>query len=577
MAGEKRSDLRDAWRLAKPYWRSEERRSAWLLLIAVFALYLGNVGVDVLINKWTNLFFNAIQQYDAPEFFRQLGIFTFLATVAIVFYVYAVYLQQMLQIRWRRWLTKRYLAAWLADRSYYRLERQGVATDNPDQRIAEDLQLFTDNVLGLSLGLSSSVVSMVAFLIILWGLSGPADLPLGPLGHLYIPGYLDWAGLIYAGAGTWLTIRIGRRLVPLNFRRQRYEADFRFSMVRLRENAESVAFYGGEPVEYAVFTQRFENVFGNFILLMRRRKLVNWLNQGYIQLAFIFPYLVVAPRYFAKAITYGGMMQVVDAFSSLQNALSFIISSYPDIAAWQAVTERLAGFERRLQEIEASIRAPQTIVVERAGAGLALRGLDLDLPDGAPLLRGLSFAAAPGEAVLLVGPSGSGKSTVLRACAGLWPFGRGQVRLGAGRVFFLPQRPYLPLGTLRQALIYPRRDAGPAAAELRAVLDQVALGHLAAELDTAENWAMQLSLGEQQRLAIARVLLVRPDILFLDEATSALDERSEAALYRLLREAAWRPTIVTVGHRASLRDLHDRTIDIADFAVARAEMQAVAE
>src|SRR5271166_3415909 len=343
----RRQVMRDAWRLAKPYWTSEEKWSAWGLLLAVIALNLGNVYISVRINAWNNAFYNALQAFNSDELFRELGTFCILVAFAIAMSVYALYLNQMLQIRWRRWLTRRYLGAWLADRAFYQLQL-GSATDNPDQRISEDLNQFTTYVLTLSLGLLTSVVSLVSFLFILWGLSGPANIALGKWGTLQIPAYLVWAALLYAGVGTWLTIKIGRPLVPLNFAQQRFEADFRFSLVRLRENAESVAFYGGEAVELGVFQERFRSIFENFWKIMKRQKRLTWFTSGYAQIAIIFPLVVVAPRYFAKQIGLGGLMQVVSAFSSVQNSLSFIITSYTDIAAWQAVTERLRGFEQRL-------------------------------------------------------------------------------------------------------------------------------------------------------------------------------------------------------------------------------------
>jgi vitamin B12/bleomycin/antimicrobial peptide transport system ATP-binding/permease protein len=565
---QKRSLLRDAWRIAKPYWISEEKGRAWALLLAVIALNLGNVFIDVRINIWNNAFFNAIQNFDAPEFFRQLGIFALLAGASIVISVYALYLNQMLQIRWRRWMTRRFVGAWLADRAYFRLQLQGFDTDNPDQRISEDLNQFTSYVLALLLGLLTSVVSLVSFLFILWGLSGPARVPLGPLGSVYIPAYLVWAALLYAGFGTWLTIKIGRPLVPLNFAQQRLEADFRYSLVRLRENAESVAFYGGEAPEGDVFLRRFTRVVENFWAIMIRRKYLNWFTTSYAQVAIIFPYLVAAPRYFAKEIQMGGLMQVADAFISVQNSLSFIVNSYVEIAGWQAVTQRLSTFQDHLESISADARGPQKIAVTIAGGGVAVDGLDLDLPDGRPLLHDITLAAAPGEALLVSGPTGIGKSTLLRAVAGLWPWGSGEIRIGEGRHLFLPQRPYLPLGTLKEALLYPQTGAAADTTTLAAALGAVGLGSFATQLDVADNWAARLSLGEQQRLAFARVLLDAPAIVFLDEATSALDEPSEAALYRLLRARTPHPTIVSIGHRSTLRALHDKTIDIAAFRAA---------
>ena len=566
MNGARRNMLRMAWNLAKHYWSSEEAKSAWALLILVIALNLGNVYISVRINQWNNAFYNALQEFDAPEFFRQLGIFCILATASIVMSVYAFYFQQMLQIRWRRWLTGRYLARWLAERTYFRMQLSGRSTDNPDQRISDDLRLFVEYVMTLALGVLTSIVSLVSFMVILVGLSGPTDIPLGPLGTAHIPAYLAWAALIYAGLGTWLTVKIGRPLVPLNFAQQRFEADFRYSLVRLRENAESVALYGGEPAERAVFDGRFGNVFANYWQIMKRRKLLNWFTSGYSQLAVIFPVVVVAPRYFSKAIQLGGLMQVIDAFGNVQSALSFIVNSYADIATWSAVTERLGTFDARMDDIAQSLRAPQAIRESRSGRGLDVKNLALDLPDGTKLLENISLAAAPGEALLVTGPNGIGKSTLLRALAGIWPFGKGDIRLGEGRSLFLPQRPYLPLGTLRDALTYPRPAADEPAKELTDALKSVGLEAIAGKLDAVEDWTHRLSLGEQQRLAFARVFLAKPDLLFLDESTSALDEATESDFYRRLRQGDWRPTLVSVGHRESLKAFHDRTVDLAAFA-----------
>ncbi|MBV9642965.1 MAG: ABC transporter ATP-binding protein/permease [Verrucomicrobia bacterium] len=562
----RRNITRTAWGLAKRYWTSEEKWSAWGLLVGVIGLNLGNVYISVRINEWNRSFYNALQAFDRGELFRQLGGFCILVVFAISMSVYGLYLSQMLQIRWRRWLTNRYLSAWLAERAYYQLELGG-RTDNPDQRIAEDLNQFTTYLLSLSVGLISSVVSLISFLLILWGLSGPADIALGTWTTLHVPAYLVWAALLYAGIGTWLTVKIGRPLVPLNYARQRFEADFRFSLVRFRENAESVALYGGEPVELKLFKERFGSVFENFCQIMKRQKRLTWFTLGYAQVAVIFPVVVISPRYFLKQIGLGGLMQAVNAFSFVQNALSFLINSYADIAAWQAVTERLGGFEERLQATHQGMRTSRKIVIRRGGFGLALKELDIDMPDGKPLLHGVGFAPARGGAVLIAGPSGAGKSTLLRAIAGIWPYGRGEIRIGKGLMFFVPQRPYLPLGTLASALRYPRSEKGAfPIPRLAAALEAVGLGSLAAELDDVQNWSQRLSLGEQQRLAFARILLLKPALLFLDEATSALDEDAEAKLYGLLRTASWRPTIVSVGHRSTLRTFHDQILNVASFS-----------
>jgi vitamin B12/bleomycin/antimicrobial peptide transport system ATP-binding/permease protein len=554
--------------VTKPYWTSEEKWSAWGLLLIVIALNLGNVYISVRINEWNNSFYNALQAFDGNKFFRDIGVFCILAGLFIAISVYALYFSQMLQLRWRRWLTDRYLGAWLGNRAYYQLQLQN-ATDNPDQRISEDLNLFATYMVTLSIGLLTSVVSLVSFLIILWRLSGPAEIPLGQGITLHIPAYLVWVALIYAGAGTWLTVKIGRPLVPLNFSQQRFEADFRFSLVRLRENAENVALYSGEPVELGVFRERFKSVFDNFRRVMKQQKRLTWFTAGYSQVAIIFPIVAVAPRYFAKQLQLGGLMQVVNAFSSVQSSLSFIITSYTEIATLQAVTQRLIGFEERLSAINESTRKLHQIFVRRDGVGLAVRGLDLDLPDHTPLLEGVTFGSADGEAVLITGPTGAGKSTLLRAIAGIWPFARGEVRIGKGVTLFLPQRPYLPLGSLARTVLYPYdQKSSEHTAALAEALEEVGLGPLTSELDTVDNWSQRLSPGEQQRLAFARVLLAKPDFLFLDEATSALDEPSEVRLYNKLLTAPWRPILVSVGHRSTLRNLHDRVIDVADYQPA---------
>jgi vitamin B12/bleomycin/antimicrobial peptide transport system ATP-binding/permease protein len=379
-----------------------------------------------------------------------------------------------------------------------------------------------------------------------------------------------FAALIYAVAGTMLTRWIGHPLIQLNFDQQRYEADFRFSMVRLRENAENVAFYGGEARELDTFRARFANVIANWWGIIKRRKKLTWFTTSYSQLAIVFPFVVAAPRYFAKTIQLGGLMQIASAFGQVQESLSFIITSYTEIAEYQSVVQRLSGFRERMNSVADERRAPQPIEIERGGSGVEVENLDLNLPDGRALRPDISLSASPGRPLLITGSSGAGKSTLLRAIAGLWPFGRGRIRVAEGSSLFLPQRPYLPLGTLAEILVYPHAAAEFPRDKLTEALRSVELSHLIDRLDEDGNWALRLSIGEQQRLAFARVLLARPEIVFLDEATSALDEAAEMSLYRLLREAPWHPTIVSVGHHGTLRRFHDTVVDLERSPVSRA-------
>ncbi len=561
----KRSLLHEAWRIARVYWTSDEKWSAWGLLGLIIAINLGNVFVTIRINEWQRGFYNALQVFDSNEVFRQLGYFCLIAGTGVVLAVYALYFNQMLQIRWRRWLTERYLSSWLANRAYYQLQLKNTI-DNPDQRISEDVQLFTQYVCTLGVNLFTAIVGMVSFLVILWGLSGTAAIPLGKVGALYIPGYLVWAALLYAGMATWITTKLGRALVPLNFRKQRFEGDFRFSLVRVRENAESVASYGGEQVELGVFRERFQSVADNFRRIMKRQMRLGSFTSSFAQLAFVFPFLVVSPRYFAKQITFGVLMQVTGAFCYVHDRLSSIISAYPDIVSWLAVTERLSSFDLQLGEIHDAAEAGHRISIRRGGASFAVEDLDLELPDGTTLLRGLCCRPDRGSALLVSGPTGIGKSTLLRAIAGIWPFGRGTIRLGEGRTLMVPQRPYLPLGTLANTLTYPFCDpSSVGTARLAAALGEVGLGSYASQLETVDNWGQRLSLGEQQRLAFARILLAEPALLFLDEATSAVDEAGEARLYGLLKSATWQPTVVSVGHRSTLIKFHDAILDLAPY------------
>jgi putative ATP-binding cassette transporter len=560
--------LSEAWQIARPYWFSEERWTALALLAAVIVLNLAQVWINVRLNSWRNDFYNSLQEYNESVFWYQMFLFAVLAGGFVVIALYQVYLQQVLQVRWRRWMTDVYLHEWLAQKTYYRLQLGQGSTDNPDQRIADDLRMFPEQTLNLTLGLGTQIVQAVSFGFILWGLSGPLTIPLGSWGNVVIPGYMLWAVLIYTALATWLTVRVGRPLRPLNFNQQRFEADFRYSLVRLRENTESIAFYGGEEREFSIFWDRFGRVFGNYMALILRTRLLGFVQLGSGQAAVVFPYLISAPRYFVERMQLGAIQQVADAFIQLQGSLAYIVNAYNDIATWESVVHRLASFRATVAEIQAAQSGPQPIAIEHDGNGVGVTDLALDLPDGRHLRSGIALDVPGGQSLLITGRTGTGKSTLLRAVAGLWPFGKGAVRVGEGRAFFLPQKPYIPLGDLRHALVYPDEGTGVSQEQLFAVLDKVGLGHLAPDLGKVDNWSQRLSGGEQQRLAIARALLAEPSTIFLDEATSALDEAGERMLYFLLRNLPWNPTIISVGHRGTLRNFHDRSLDLAQVGTA---------
>ena len=545
--------FRRVWQMVTPYWRSEEKGKAWLLLIAVIGLSLFSVAISVWINHWYKDFYNALEKKDTAAFWQLIGYFGAIAAVAILGAVYRLYLTQMLTIRWRAWLTEKHFARWLADKNYYQLE-QGGYTDNPDQRISEDLNSFTSNTLGLGLGLLRNVVSLVSFSIILWGVSGSIE-----VFGITIPGYMFWCALVYAGVGSWLTHLIGRRLIGLSNQQQRFEADLRFSMVRVRENAESIALYNGEPNENQRLSTRFGKVWLNFWDIMNVSKRLTFFTAGYSQIAIIFPFIVAAPRYFTGKIELGELMQINSAFGNVQENFSWFISAYSDLASWRATSDRLLSFHQAMSDNEA--RKP-AIEVQNQGTELAVAGLGLDLADGRHLLTDADMVVEPGQRVMLSGRSGSGKSTLLRAMGHLWPNGHGAIRLPAARYLFLPQKPYLPIGTLKAVLSYPQEDSVYSAERYAQVLETCRLPHLISCLDEANHWQRMLSPGEQQRLAFARALLFAPQWLYMDEATSAMDEEDEATLYQALIDELPGLSIVSVGHRSSLKRFHGRHVRI---------------
>jgi putative ATP-binding cassette transporter len=541
---------------------SKERRVGLILLATVVGLTLMGVWLEVQFNTWNRDFYNTFETKNETEFFFQLGTFTVLAVIYIVNGVYRQYFQQMLMIEWRSWMTERFLSAWMHDRAYYRLQLLDKGTDNPDQRIADDLNIFVDLTLSLALGLLSAVVTLVSFIGILWGISGAMT-----FFGVSIPGYMVWVALVYAVVGTWLAHVIGKPLIKIGFDQQRYEANFRFSLVRLRENTEGVALYRGEASELQNFRANFRDVIAIWWTKMVKTKQLGWFQSFYGQVAIIFPFLVASPRFFPGSMPLGGIFQIASAFGQVQGALSWFLNAYTSFANWKATVDRLVGFAESLEKVRA-----QKIEGERAeepAQSISLDRLHLELPQGRTLLEAATLQLKPGEDVLVTGATGSGKSTLFRALAGIWPYWKGRIALPKGaRLLFLPQKPYLPIASLKHAVSYPENSSQYSGEELRTALDVVGLEHLSGDLERSENWAQVLSGGEQQRLAFARALLNKPDWLFLDEATSALPEDAEDALYRLLKERLPKTTLVSIGHRAALAKQHRRQLQLRGESLA---------
>jgi vitamin B12/bleomycin/antimicrobial peptide transport system ATP-binding/permease protein len=558
------STLAIVWRIAVPYFRSDDKWAGRGLLAAVIAIELAIVTINVLINQWNSRFYNALQERNWDSFVSELIYFSVLAAMFIALAVYQLYLNQWLQIRWRKWLTQRYLGDWLHSANHYRMQLLGDAADNPDQRLTEDVEQFVERTLAIGLGLLSSIVTLISFVVILWGLSTAAPLVIAGT-DFTVPGYLVWCALVYSALGTLLTHWIGKPLVALNFTKQRYEADFRFNLVRVRENSEQIALLRGDEAERQRLLDRFGRVVENWLQIMTRTKRLTAFTASYSQASVVFPFILVAPAYFAEKVQLGGMMQTASAFGSVQGALSFFVSAYRTLAEWRAVVARLDGFEGSIAMASDLATRKDMVRLTPASAGaLDIKDLALQLPDGKPLVTANGFSVRTGEKLLVTGPSGSGKSTLFRAIAGIWPFGKGEIAVPANAtLMMLPQRPYFPVGSLKGAIAYPSAEDAYSANVLADALKAVGLPALIERLDEEGHWNRMLSLGEQQRLGLARALLHKPQYLFMDEATASLDEPSEAALYELLYKRLPATTFVSIGHRATLHAFHTRNVVFA--------------
>ena len=522
----------------------------WLAVIVFMTLFA--VRMNILFSFWYNGFYSAMQSLDAAAFWRMLGLFGILATVHVARALINFYLQQSFQIRWRTWLTHVLIERWLSRQAYYRSQFVPSNADNPDQRIQQDVESFVGSTLSLSMGLLDAVVSLFAFTIILWNLSGVLE-----VFGWEIPRAMVFAVYLYVIVATVFALKIGRPLIQLNFLNEKLNANFRYALMRLREYGESIAFYRGEKVERVALMRRFREVIANVWAIIFRSLKFQGFNLAVSQAAVVFPFIVQAPRLLSKQITLGDVMQTAESFSQVQNALSFIRTSYDNFAGYRAVINRLSGF---LESMEATKKLPGAHIETDDGL-FSVDSLSVRTPAGQLLVEDLTLTVPTQASILIRGKSGVGKTTLLRALAGLWPHTDGSVRRPAGKqALFLPQKPYLPLGTLRAALYYPtsaRHD--PQTAE---ILQRCQLGHLVKALDEEDDWSRRLSLGEQQRLAVGRVLLNRPRIVFLDEASSAMDEGLEHAMYELLRESLPETIMVSVGHRSTLVEFHTRELEL---------------
>jgi putative ATP-binding cassette transporter len=583
-----RAFFKKLWALARPYWFAQDRQrlqfwwfsitmsEAWIargLLALIIGMSVLSVYMSKLFNDWNARFFNALQDKNEPVFWYELGYWTVLAMIFITVAVYRLYLSQLLTIRWRRWLSEVYFRDWLADRTYYRLEIVSQGTDNPEQRIEQDCALFATQTLNITVNLLLQIMTLVTFAVVLWELSGGFVLPI--FGGLAIPGYMMWAAILYALIGSWLTYLVGRPLVRVNFELERYNADFRYRMTRIRENAESIALYRGEEDEERRLRGAFGRIYEVWLDFMKYTKRLTGLTAFYGQAASVFPIVVAAPQYFAGVIPLGVLTQTAGAFGEVQGSLSWFIDSYAQLAAWKATLDRLTGFRDAMNKTKIAARSEQTFEHPAGSPALVLENVDVRLPNGTPLIENVSLSVAQGEALVVRGASGSGKTTLFRVLAGLWPFGRGRVSLPENaRTFFLPQKPYLPLGTLREVLSYPHTPEHYSEADCRETLEACGLAHLAPRLGESNNWSMILSGGEQQRLAFARALLYRPNWLFLDEATSALDEAAERSMYELLRQRLPDAAVISIAHKPGAFGFHGRQL-VVDAAQRRATVSEV--
>lgn len=545
--------LKTFYRVVSPYWLDRRQWLSWVLLASVIGMGLLVVQINVLINAWSKTFYDTLGEFNTDKLYALMGQYSLYIAAYVLIVVYLEWLRKALVLRWRRAMTESTIDAWMQGQAYYRLGLNG-EPDNPDQRIAEDIDLLVERSVQLLASFVINVAQVGAFAMVLWNLSGVLNFQL--LGHDFsIHGYLLWIAIGYTLVGTAFTHFLGRPLQPLDYQQQRYEADFRASLLRKRDHAEQIALYRGEAVEKRQLSERFDRIAGNWWQLMERMRKLEFFTVSYDRVSRIIPVFAALPAFLAKTITLGGLMQIRSAFTAVQGSLSWFIEMYPRLAAWSATVERVGQFHDAIAATRSQVQ-----VIDQA-AQLRVENLHVHQPDGSVLLAEVNIVGAAGEWLRLDGRSGLGKSTLLRTLQGLWPYYQGSWQLPNGSSLLIPQQPYLPTLPLRQLLAYPASESPPDE-RLIGVLREVGLPQLTMRLDQQREWIRELSGGEQQRLGLARALLYAPQTLYLDEATNQLDDASACELLNKLRKALPDTLVIGISHQPSVARLFSRTVEL---------------
>lgn len=541
------------------YWLSANAPKAWLFTFCLIFSTGLLVLLNMKLNNWQVDFYNHLQQRSLSGFYHSLLQFAEICSVLVITSGWQTHFKMLLQLRWRQWLTNRFITMWLHNQTYFHMKFLDNSVDNPDQRIAEDIQLFVNHSLELVVGFLRHLIALIVFSIVLWRLSGNIELSFYII-DLTVPGYLVWSALLYSVLGTWITMKIGHPLMSQNNVQQSNEADFRYSLVRLKEYADCIALCKGDVWEKHSILKRFSCILVTYLAIIKTTRNITWISSAYSQLSTVFAFLIASPRYFNDELQLGQLFEISGAYWYVHSALSYIIESYGKIAQWQAVTDRLQLFYKLLAKPLPLKASGITFVTPNM---LLTKDLSIYSPAGHILLDKLTLEIASGECLLITGPSGCGKTTLLQALAGIWPYYNGTISCPPTAItIFLPQKPYLPIGSLRDAILYSHRPHNITDNQLREALRLCKLSALESHINIEADWSKLLSLGELQRLSIARVIVHRPQWVFLDETTACIDEATEAAIYQMLKEQLPSTSLITIGHRDTLRTYHNRILKL---------------